>query len=405
MTPLFKKFLGINWILMLTMAGLLTFGVYAIFNASSFREASDLAIKWRQQITWVGMGIPFLFGAALIDYKWVRWACWPMYLAGIGGLVYLHLFGIEINGNKNWVNVGGLSMQPSQFAIMAGIILLAVVFGELPRIWPVFRRPWLRILVGGLLAGVPAAMVIKEDLGSGLVWGPVFLAMMLVGSIPFRYIITMVLSALCLIPLIYFFVLKPYQQARIDQTWYLLTNQQEKVDTRGHGWVPNFVQTAVASAGFEGKGPLSVKVPEQRSIHRMFYPEAEAFSDYIFSVICEEFGFRGSVLLLSGIALLLVQGVFIAFYARDQVGRLIVVGVVTMFFAHTFQNAGMNLCMLPVIGLPMPFISYGGTFMIVTLFMMGMIQSVWVHRNISPVKKKATAGGGRELDFEDDEED
>jgi rod shape determining protein RodA len=401
MTPLFKKFLGINWILILTMAGLLTFGIYAIFNASSFREAQDLALKWKQQITWIGLGLPFLFGAALIDYKWVRWACWPMYLAGIGGLVYLNLFGVEINGNKNWVNVGGLSMQPSQFAIMAGIIMLAVVFGELPRMVPAFRRPWLRILVGGLLAGVPAAMVIKEDLGSGLVWGPVFLSMMLVGSIPFRYIITLILGTLCVVPLLYFFVLKDYQQARIDQTWYLLTNQPEKVDTRGHGWVPNFVQTAVASAGFEGKGPLSEKVPDQRSIHRMFYPEAEAFSDYIFSVICEEFGFRGSMLLLSGIALLLLQGVFIAFYSRDQVGRLIVVGVVTMFFAHTFQNAGMNLCMLPVIGLPMPFISYGGTFMIVTLFLMGMIQSVWVHRNISSVKKQTA--DGREVREEEEE--
>ena len=401
MTPLFKKFLGINWILMLTMAGLLTFGIYAIFNASSFREAQDLALKWKQQITWIGLGLPFLFGAALIDYKWVRWACWPMYLAGIGGLLYLNLFGVEINGNKNWVNVGGLSMQPSQFAIMAGIIMLAVVFGELPRMVPAFRRPWLRILVGGLLAGVPAAMVIKEDLGSGLVWGPVFLSMMLVGSIPFRYIITLILGALCVVPLLYFFVLKDYQQARIDQTWYLLTNQPEKVDTRGHGWVPNFVQTAVASAGFKGKGPLSEKVPDQRSIHRMFYPEAEAFSDYIFSVICEEFGFRGSMLLLSGIALLLLQGVFIAFYSRDQVGRLIVVGVVTMFFAHTFQNAGMNLCMLPVIGLPMPFISYGGTFMIVTLFLMGMIQSVWVHRNISSVKKQTA--DGREVREEEEE--
>ncbi|MBB5040114.1 FtsW/RodA/SpoVE family cell cycle protein [Prosthecobacter dejongeii] len=402
MTPLFKKFLGINWILILTMLGLLAFGVYAIYNASYFRETGDLALKWKQQMTWIGLGVPFLFTASLIDYKWVRWACWPMYLAGIGGLVYLHFKGIEINGNKNWVIIAGQSIQPSQFAIMSGILMLAVVFGELPRMWPVFRRPWLRIIVGGLLAGIPAAMVIKEDLGSGLVWGPVFLSMMLVGSIPFRYLITLVLGALCVIPLIYFFVLKPYQQARIDTTWYLLTNQMEKVDTRGDGWVPNFVQTAVASAGFEGKGPMSEKVPDQRSIHRNFFPEAEAFSDFIFSVICEEFGFRGAVLLLTGIALLLIQGIFMAFYSRDQVGRLLVVGVVTMFFAHTFQNAGMNLCMLPVIGLPMPFISYGGTFMIVTLFLVGMMQSVWVHRNISPVRKKTV--GGREIRDDDDED-
>jgi rod shape determining protein RodA len=395
MTPLFKKFLGINWVLMLTMAALLAFGVYAIFNASSYKEGQDMAMKWRQQITWILIGVPFLFAGALIDYKWVRWACWPLYIAGIGGLIYLQMFGIEIKGNKNWVIIGGQSVQPSQFAIMAGVLVLAVVFGELPRLMPVFRRPWLRIIVAGMVAAIPAAMVIKEDLGSGLVWGPVFLSMMLVGSIPFRYLIVLMQLALLMIPLVYFFVLKDYQQKRIDTTYYMLTNQMHKVDVQDEAWVPNFVQIAVASAGFEGKGPLSSKVPDQRSIHRMFFPE-ESINDFIFGVVAEEFGFRGAVLLLTGVALLLLQMIFVAFYARDQVGRLIVVGVVAMFFVHTFQNAGMNLNILPVIGLPMPFISYGGTFMLVTLFLMGLVQSVWIHRNISPVRKKTS--GGRDLD-------
>ncbi|GAA5146788.1 FtsW/RodA/SpoVE family cell cycle protein [Prosthecobacter algae] len=405
MTPLFKKFLGINWILILTMLGLLAFGVYAIYNASYFRDDSGvlkLHLKWKDQMRWIGLGLPFLLGAALIDYKWVRWACVPMYLAGLGGLVYLQLYGVEVKGNLAWVTIAGQNVQPSQFAIMSGIVMLAVVFGELPRMWPVFRRPWLRLIVAGIVAGIPAAMVIKEDLGSGLVWGPVFLSMMLVGSIPFRYMITLILGALCIIPIVYFFVLKPYQQARIDTTWYMITNQMDKVDTRGDGWVPTFVQIAVASAGFEGKGPMSEKVPDHGTIHRQFFPSTEAHSDFIFGVICEEFGFRGAVLLLTGIALLLIQGIFMAFYSRDQVGRLLVVGVVAMFFAHTFQNAGMNLGMLPVIGLPLPFISYGGTFMIVTLFLVGMMQSVWVHRNISPVRKKTV--GGREIRDDDDED-
>ena len=400
MTPLFRKFLGINWVLMLTMAALLAFGVYAIFNASSFKQAADMALKWRQQITWALIGLPFLFVASLIDYRWVRWACWPMYLAGIGGLVYTMKYGVEIQGNKSWVVIGGQSIQPSQFAILAGILTMAVVFGELPRLSPVFRRPWLRIIIAGTLAAVPAALVIKEDLGSGLVWGPVFLSMMLVGSIPFRYMIVLLLSALMVLPIVYFFVLKEYQQKRIDTTWYMLTNQMEKVDVQDEAWVPNFVQIAVASAGFEGKGPLSVKVPDQRSIHRTFFPD-EAINDFIFSVVAEEFGFRGAVLLLTGIALLLLQAIFVAFYARDQLGRLIVVGVVAMFFVHTFQNAGMNLNILPVIGLPMPLISYGGSFMLVTLFLMGMVQSVWVHRNISPLKRKTS--GGRPVREEEEE--
>lgn len=400
MTPLFKKFLGINWVLILTIAALLAFGVYAIFNASGFRESGNLALKWREQMTYAMFGLPFLFIPALIDYKWVRWACWPMYLVGIAGLIYTAKYGIEIQGNKSWVIIAGRSFQPSQFAMLAGILTLAVVFGELPRMLPAFRRPWLRIIVAGIVGGIPAALIIKEDLGSGLVWGPVFLAMMLVGSIPFRYMITMMLMVLCVVPVLYFFVLNGNQQARIDTTWYMLTNQMNKVDTLGAGWVPNYVQIAVASAGFEGKGPESAKVPEQRSIHRMFFPD-ESINDFIFGVIAEEFGFRGAVLLLTGIALLLLQVVFVAFYARDQVGRLMVVGVVAMWFAHTFQNAGMNLGMLPVIGLPMPLISAGGTFLVVCLFLMGMVQSVWVHRNISPVKRKSSGGRGSRDDDDD----
>ncbi|MBB5031965.1 FtsW/RodA/SpoVE family cell cycle protein [Prosthecobacter vanneervenii] len=402
MTPLFKKFLGMNWLLVLNIAALIVFGVYAIYNASAYKEDVAMSLKYRDQIRWVLIGLPFFFAASLIDYKWVRWACVPMYLAGIGGLVAVLAFGVEIGGNKAWIKVGSIMVQPSQFAIMSGILILGVIFGELPRMLPVFRRPWLRIMMAGMVAGVPALMVIKEDLGSGLVWGPVFLTIMLVGSIPFRYLITLLLCVVSVVPLVYVFALKPYQQARIQSTWYMLTNQLDKVDLQNEGWVAKYLQIAVSTGGLEGKGPESKKVPDQTSIHRTFFPH-ESINDFIFGVICEEFGFRGALLVLSGMALLLLQGVFVAFCARDQLGRLIVVGVVAMFFVHTFQNAGMNLVMLPVIGLPMPFVSYGGTFVVVTLFLMGMVQSVWVHRNISAVKKKRSVNGPRR-DEEDEEE-
>jgi rod shape determining protein RodA len=402
MTPLFKKFIGMNWLIVLNIAALIVFGVYAIFNASAYKEDAAMALKYRDQIRWVLIGLPFFFAASLIDYKWVRWACVPMYLAGIGGLVAVLAFGMEIGGNKAWIRVGSVMVQPSQFAIMSGILILGVIFGELPRMLPVFRRPWLRIMMAGMVAGVPALMVIKEDLGSGLVWGPVFLSMMLVGSIPFRYMITMLLGVVSVVPLVYVFALKPYQQTRINSTWYMVTNQMDKVDLQNEGWVAKHLQIAVSTGGLEGKGPESKKVPDQASIHRTFFPH-ESINDFIFGVICEEFGFRGALLVLSGMLLLLLQGVFVAFCARDQLGRLIVVGVVAMFFVHTFQNAGMNLVMLPVIGLPMPFISYGGTFVVVTLFLMGMVQSVWVHRNISAVKKKRAVNGPRRDEEEEEE--
>lgn len=154
------------------------------------------------------------------------------------------------------------------------------------------------------------------------------------------------------------------------------------------GWVAKHLQIAVSPREPEGEEPLSVKEPDRAFPH-------ESPNDLLFGIVAEEFGFRGGMLRLGLMLLLLLQGGFVAFRARDQLGRLIVVGVVAMFFVHTFQNAGMNLVTLPVIGLPMPFVSYGGAFMGVTLFLMGMVQSVWVHRNISVVKKRPGGGTNR----------
>jgi rod shape determining protein RodA len=383
MTPLFKKLLSLNWILILNMAALIAFGVYAIYNASAYKDGAALSMKWREQIRYAIIGLPIFLGASLIDYKWIRWACVPAYLVGIGGLIALEFIGIEKGGNKAWLEIAGQSIQPSQVAITAGILILAVVFGDLPRFLPIFRHHFLRVIVAIIIA----ALVAKEDLGSGLVWGPVFLGLMLAGSVPFRYLIVLVLGVLCVVPLVYFFGLKPYQKLRIDTPIYMNTDQRDKVDMKKEGWVPYHLELAVGSAGLEGKGPLSVKAPEGGSVHRTFFPN-ESINDFIFAVIAEEFGFRGALLMLSAMLLLLFQGVFVAYNARDQLGRLLAIGVVAMFFAHTFQNVGMNLNILPVIGIPIPFISYGGTFLLVTMFLMGMMQSVWVHRHVSPLKKR-----------------
>jgi rod shape determining protein RodA len=386
MTPLFKKLLGLNWILFLNMAALIAFGVYAIYNASAYKEGAALSMKWREQIRYTVIGLPIFLCASLIDYRWVRWACIPAYIVGLAGLIALEFIGVEKGGNKAWLEIAGQSIQPSQVAITAGILILAVVFGDLPRFLPIFRHNFLRVLVAVIIAGIPAALVAKEDLGSGLVWGPVFLGLMLAGSIPFRYLIVLVLGVLCVVPLVYFFGLKDYQRLRIDTPIYMNTNQKDKVDMKKEGWVPYHLELAVGSAGLEGKGPLSIKAPEGGSVHRNFFPN-ESINDFIFAVIAEEFGFRGALLMLSAMLLLLLQGVFVAYNARDQLGRLLAIGVVAMFFAHTFQNVGMNLNILPVIGIPIPFISYGGTFLLVTMFLMGVMQSVWIHRHVSPLKK------------------
>ena len=339
-------------------------------------------------MVWTIIGFVGFFVASLIDYKWLRWLAWPGYFIALGGVILVKFIGTDNDvGARSWIRFGSMSVQPSQFMIVAGIIVLAVVFGDLQRWAPIFRSPALRIILGAILTVVPMALILVEpDLGSAAVWGPTFCGMILVGSIPFRYLIALVLGVLIVLPPAYFFGLKDYQQNRIVVFRKMLFNEPlSRDDLRGDAWTQNYLQIAVGSGGLEGKGPLSRKVIGQRSIHRTFFPH-EAINDFISAVICEEFGFRGMLLMIAGFSMLLFQCIFVAFYARDQMGRLIVVGVVAAMMTYIFMNIGMNLLMVPITGLPLPFISYGGTFMVVVLFMFGLVQSVWVHRNISPAQ-------------------
>jgi rod shape determining protein RodA len=399
-TPLFRKFLGLNWLLLLNMLALLIWGIYAIYNASAFRvDEPFLAGRWRAQAEWAGLGLVVFLVTALVDYKWVRWGSWLVWIIGIIGLIAVKIFGHDIMGAKSRLDFGSVQVQPSQIAIVGTILVLAVVLGDLHRVIPAFRHHWLRLLVSGVLAVIPMAMVLKQpDLGSTAVYGPVVVCMFLVASIPFRYLIALTLIVLSVVPLAYFFGLKPYQKARVEVFYKMLTNQ--KVDTRGDAYMANNIQLAVGSAGFDGKGPMSEKVPERRSVHRTLFSKTESINDFIFAVIIEEFGFQGAVLQIAATALLLLQCIFVAFYARDHVGRLIAVGVVGMLAAHSLQSMGMILGMMPITGIPLPFISYGGTFLVVCFFLMGMVQSTWIHRHLSPVKK---SDRDEDLDFPDDD--
>lgn len=384
MTPLLKKFLGINWILVGTMVGLLVFGVFSVYAACSHR-GPEFENVWSQQIKWIGLGLAVFFGASIIDYKWVRWGSPIAYLIGLGGLLALQKFAVEIYGQSSWLRIAGFSVQPSQVAIVAGILLLAVGLSELPRILPVFRYHFLRLFVTAIAAGIPMLLVIKDDLGSGMVWAPVLASMWLVGNIPYRYLITGFLLVLCVVPIGYFFVLKEHQQKRIDTLINLW--QGEKINTRAEGWDIHNVTTAIGSAGWDGKGFLGKRIPEQRTINRLKFIPDTAINDYIFPVIAEEQGFRGSMLMISAMAFLLLQCIFVAFSSRDQLGRLIAVGAVAMLFFHIFWNIGMCLLLVPIAGIPLPLISYGGTFMLCVLFLLGMTQSVWVHRNTPSATK------------------
>jgi rod shape determining protein RodA len=236
-----------------------------------------------------------------------------------------------------------------------------------------------------VLSAVPFLMVMKMgDMGSALVWIPVFIVALIVGGAPFRYLSFMTFIGAGMIPLLYFIALPLVSERgpqRID-TWLRMMRGQE-VNISDEAYAPHNISMAVGKAGWKGVGWKATA--EQGSLHaKAFIPKDTAHNDYIFAVIAEELGFRGCLLLLSAFALLLIQALFIAFYSRDVMGRLLVSLVVALFFAHVFESIGMCVLLMPITGIPLPLVSYSGTFVVICMMLLGLVQSVWIHRNVKP---------------------
>jgi rod shape determining protein RodA len=161
---------------------------------------------------------------------------------------------------------------------------------------------------------------------------------------------------------------------------YLESIDSGVVEKNDKNWAPYWVSTTVGKAGWKGLGWNATE--ERGSLHdKRYIPWRTAHNDYIFAVIAEEQGFRGGLLLITAFALLLIQCLFIAFYSRDLAGRIIVGGVVGLFFAHMFESIGMCILLTPITGIPLPLVSYSGTFVVICMFLLGFVQSVWLHRS------------------------
>jgi len=251
-------------------------------------------------------------------------------------------------------------------AVIAGIMTIALFLSR-TRTMPAF----LRILCCGAIVGAPWLMIlIQPDLGSCIVWVPVILGMMFVGYIPKRWLILMLVIAFALIPLVVHFGLKPYQYSRIT------TFLNPEADPQGDGW--NITQSliAIGSGGLVGKG---YKAPNTQNALG-FLPATIVHNDFIFSVMGEQHGFLGGVILIAALTILFVVMLGIAIEAEDDLGRLLAIGITLLLFTHTFMNLGMTISLTPITGLPLPLVSYGGSFIMITLLSFGLLQSIWIYR-------------------------
>ena len=388
MTPFLRKILGINWVLVFVMYGLLIFGVFMIESAARHLPVSkDILSQYgsaglyyaAMQKKWILVGSVVYFGAAFVDYRWIRWLGIPFYLVSMG----LMVMAMQQDDAVHRLSVFGLTFQPAQLGISSGILLIAWLIQSLPKLHRWFGAPFVRIGIIGVGSAVPFLMVMKMgDMGSALVWIPVSIVALLIGGAPFRYLSFMSLIGAGMLPLLYFVALPLVSERgpeRID-TWLRMMRGQE-VDISNEAYAPHNISMAVGKAGWKGVGWKASA--EEGSLHaKAFIPKDTAHSDYIFAVVAEELGFRGSLLLLTAFALLMIQGLFIAFYSRDVCGRLLASLVVALFFAHVFESIGMCVLIMPITGIPLPLVSYSGTFVVICMLLLGLVQSVWIHRHV-----------------------
>ncbi|HXJ75848.1 MAG TPA: FtsW/RodA/SpoVE family cell cycle protein, partial [Candidatus Dormibacteraeota bacterium] len=381
------------------LTGLMLLGAAFVYSATMVSESaatlSWFRQSWFRQIVWYALGTGAAASICLIDYRALaRWA-FVVYWATILLLVAVLIPGIGTThgwGARRWIDLGFFQFQPSEFAKLAFILAQAHFLSR-----PVDE---LRIPLNfgkslGLLV-IPFLLIMKEpDLGSALVLLPTALIMMYVAGTPRRFLLRLiggvgVLGALFLVDVLFappnwqIFKLEDYQRRRLlvyfDREYTSSgASKADKERLRKQQFDDSHnVRQALISVG---SGGLTGKGWRQGTQNALGYlPRAVAHNDFIFSVIAEEKGFVGSVGVLTLYGLVLFSGIRIAGQARDRLGRLVAVGVVALLFSHVFINIGMNIRIMPVTGVPLPLLSYGGSSVLGSLIAMGMLQNVYIYR-------------------------
>ncbi|MFA5687949.1 MAG: rod shape-determining protein RodA [Kiritimatiellales bacterium] len=365
----------IDWISVVIIIALTVFGFFFIYSAG-YRNA-DQAVSGMvsRQMIWAITGFAVYIAAAAFDYRYLARVQWWIYGAAIILLVLVLFIGTSVYGAHRWFSIGGIMVQPSEIGKLALIFTLAGLLSS-----PALELNSRKIFMFSfLIAGVPFLLIVAEpDLGTAIVLIPVTIAMLFCAGCPLKPLLILIglglLGLLMMALWLKYFpetcpFLADYQKNRI----LVFLNVNE--DPLGAGWNKLQSQIAIGSGGLFGKGYLK---GTQNILG--FLPRTVAPTDFIFSVVAEETGFAGGVVLLTLYAVLIVRAVFTAVFARDRFGRLLAAGIGTLIFAHVFVNIAMTVGLMPITGLPLPLMSYGGSFMVSIMAALGLVQSVCLRR-------------------------
>jgi len=382
---------------LIALCGLMFIGAMFVFSATTANQSAALPWYdqiWVRQIIWYALGLGASAALCLVDYHILaRWSFGVFWAASLCLLAVLvpHIGTTHGWGARRWIDLGPFQFQPSEFAKLAFILAAANFLSR-----PVDELQQRGIFWKGIgLMMMPFALILKEpDLGSALVLLPTGAVMMFVAGTPGKYLLRLagivgILGAIFLADILFAppalqIKMQDYQRQRLLVYFgadFVPVNAspEAKADARRLQSDKSYQVTqaliSVGSGGLFGQGWCK---GDQTALG--YLPPGAAHNDFIFSVIAEEEGFVGSILVLTLYAVVLFTGLRIAGQARDRLGKLVAVGVVTLLFSHVFINIGMNIRIVPVTGIPLPLLSYGGSSVLCSLIALGLMQNVHIHR-------------------------
>ncbi len=356
-----KKIKKTNLKLLLNALSIIGLSLMCIYSTTS----SKTLTFFYKEILFVFLGLIIFFIFSHFDYKKYKKYYFLIYFINVLILLSVLVFGISRLGAKRWIDLKFIVVQPSEISK----ILLILTFSEyLVRRYAVKKKDGIKKVIVSFLHILPIFLLVAKqpDLGTSLVFVYIFIVIIFIDGVNWRVIASLFGSLLAFIPFAFYFLLKEYQQQRI------LTFLNPESDLLGSGWNVNQSMIAIGSGGIMGKGFMN---SSQSKLN--FLPEAH--TDFIGSVFLEEMGTLGGIVLLGLYFCLIYQIIMIGDNSKDEYGKLVCYGIASVFFFHVFVNLGMIMGIMPVTGLPLLFMSYGGSSLIFSFIMLGIVQSVRIH--------------------------
>jgi rod shape determining protein RodA len=364
----------LDWVLILATSALLAVGAVLVWSATYSRDdltSGDPNAYFKRQLVNIAIGVVLGVMVAATDHRWVRILAPLVYLSSVIGLVLVLVMGSTINGSRSWIQVGGASVQPAEFAKLAVVIGMALLVAERTE-GSLRTRSWgevdTRDVIGMLaIAGLPALLILLQpDLGTMLVLAATVFGVLAVAGVRRAWLLGLFAGAVVVATLaVQLHVLKAYQ---IDR-FMAFTNPD--LDPRGAGYNTTQARIAIGNGGVFGQGLFGGSQTKAG-----FVPEQH--SDFIFTVAGEELGLVGSAIIIALLGVVLWRALRIAMRADDLFGRVAAAGIACWFGFQAFQNIGMCLGIMPVTGVPLPLVSYGGSSMFASLMAIGLLQNIYL---------------------------